>query len=143
MCMIDDADPCDFEVSEYPRARKEHRCEECGRAIQPGERYRRTAQKFDGYVSAWKTCAHCEAAASYLVEHCNGYVVGGVREDLEEHWCERAPDRLFLARAIVGIRRQWSRRDGALMLARDLYQHRKLRAQRDEAEQKLAKLGVG
>lgn len=114
--MIDDAERCDFETTEYPRARKAHNCEECGRTIQPGERYRRTIQKFEGTVSAWKTCAHCEAAASYLVEHCNGYLVGGVREDLEEHWTARVPeDRLFLGRAIVGMRRQWCRRDGALM----------------------------
>lgn len=116
MCMIDDAYWCDFEVTEYPRARKEHRCGECDRTIQRGERYRRTVQKFEGDVSAWKMCAHCEAAASYLVEHCNGYLVGGVREDLEEHWNARVPDdRLFLGRAIVGMRRRWRRRDGSLM----------------------------
>lgn len=116
MCMIDGAAPYDFEVSEYHRARKEHRCEECARTIRPGERYRRTVQKFEGEVSAWKTCAHCEAAASYLLEHCNGWVAGCLREDLEEHWPERAaPDRMFLGRAIVGMRKQWARRDGSLI----------------------------
>lgn len=56
---------CDYDAPEYYRlrlvkaARKQHRCEECGRAILPGERYENVHGKWEGAVSTLKTCANC------------------------------------------------------------------------------------
>lgn len=114
--MIDDADTYDFQSQCWRTAKKDHTCEECGRQIWPGERYQYTVQKFDGSLTAWKTCAHCEAAGSYLVKHCNGYLVGAIEEDLREHWDARVPDdRWFLGRALVGMKNHWTTGKGGLM----------------------------
>jgi len=117
MCMIEDTSPqCSFRFTDSCRARKEHWCDECARAILRGERYSRVMQKVDGNLYMWKTCRHCECAASYLKKHCDGYVVGHMLDDMHSHWTSRLPqDRLWLGRAIIGMRREWRRRDGGLM----------------------------
>ena len=42
-----------------PVARKVHRCDDCGRGIQPGETYRRMVMVGDYGPRTWKRCAHC------------------------------------------------------------------------------------
>ena len=73
---------CDMETfnpyieREY-RARKEHRCEDCGGAIQPGERYTLIGGKFDGEWSMYKRCADCQhmihEVGRSLLEECGGW----------------------------------------------------------------------
>ena len=96
-------------------ARKPHRCDECGRTIEPGEQYKIGAGIYDR--SAWhaKQCRHCVAATTWLQAECGGFLHNAVREDLEEHWSEVLPRSLWLGRAIVGMRRRWRRRDGTLL----------------------------
>lgn len=116
MCMIDSAEHNSFYNETWRRARKEHLCEECRRTIAPGENYLRIAIGTDGSASSYSHCIHCHAAASWLVKHCDGFLFGSVEDDLFEHWGEHYDgDRLFLGRAIVGLRRKWRRRDGTLM----------------------------
>lgn len=100
------------------RARKPHECGECDRFIFVGEPYEyATGLSVDS--DTWytnHTCAHCIAARSFLIKECNGYLMQGVLEDLEEHWQEDTLYRShWLGRAILGIRRKWRKRDGSLM----------------------------
>lgn len=58
MCFIDNEPPDVFEAA-VRRARKRHRCYECGEPIEPGERYEHAAGKWDGEWLAFRTCARC------------------------------------------------------------------------------------
>lgn len=53
-----------------PRARKAHKCCECLRIIQPGERYERWSGRFDGDFFSQKTCHQC-------AEIRNAFTCGG------------------------------------------------------------------
>jgi hypothetical protein len=54
---------CDFSVefyrSEVRTARKAHRCGECRRTINVGERYQYASGKCEGDMYVAKTCSHC------------------------------------------------------------------------------------
>lgn len=55
---------CDFDPAELynvttRKARKQHRCEECRRVIEPGESYENVMGKWDGDINYFKTCSHC------------------------------------------------------------------------------------
>jgi hypothetical protein len=43
-----------------PRARKPHKCCECGRTIQPGEIYRLLWGVWEGRPETYKTCSACQ-----------------------------------------------------------------------------------
>jgi hypothetical protein len=85
MCMADDADRSTPLGELYPRARKPHRCGECFRTIEPGERYTIHKTLFDGRVDVYKLCAHCDVARAWLGDNCGGWLYGGVWEDIDEH----------------------------------------------------------
>lgn len=55
----DDWESPEFYNYEYPKARKEHNCVECGRTIAKGQEYERYTSKFDGHLSTEKTCMDC------------------------------------------------------------------------------------
>lgn len=70
MCMIDD----DWSRAEFYRqsthtARQPHRCGECYRVIQPGERYRVATGRQNGEFWTAKQCAHCMRAARRANQH--------------------------------------------------------------------------
>jgi len=55
---------CDYEPPEFYnkyslRARKVHRCEECGGEIRAGEKYEYVSGKWCGDFSTFKTCERC------------------------------------------------------------------------------------
>lgn len=56
--MCDCERPEFFDVQE-PKARREHRCCECHRAIQPGETYCVSSGKWDGQFDSFKQCHEC------------------------------------------------------------------------------------
>jgi len=95
MCVCDVDGYPDFSVTEYPRARKAYRCEECRGAIKPGERHVKNTTKWEGDVSSTRSCLECEAWAKVFVEaqrrECGEgcWIVGslwsGIREFCEEH----------------------------------------------------------
>lgn len=114
MCWVEDCDPWRVYREAIRTARKNHQCFECGRTIAKGERYRwATGLHPENPRNSWdvfKLCAHCDAAAQWLVVMCNGYLFGGIGEELREHWIEEPLLRsIGLARLVHGIENKWMR----------------------------------
>lgn len=116
MCMLDDADGSVVTIDRgcYVTARKPHKCAECRRTIDAGERYNRESFVFDGCFQYHKTCAHCMVVRGFLVDECGGWLYGAVEEDAREH-CHAGIYRMDLYRAVVGMGWNWRRKDGRLM----------------------------
>lgn len=113
--MCTDGEPATV-CNEFNRkAAKEHRCSECRRAIAKGENYREIRSLFEGSWSTVKVCAHCLVGLEWLAKECNGYAIGGVREEIREHAEEYQIVPLW--RLTVGMNRKWSRFDGAGLMA--------------------------
>lgn len=113
--MIEWAESYEASRQQMRTATVAHKCTECYRLIEPGEKYEVTDGLMDGHWDHWKTCLHCLAARDWLIQECSGYVYASVLEDLLEHWQGELMRELALGRRIVGMRRKWHRRDGALM----------------------------
>lgn len=106
----------EFSTERERTARKAHRCGECWRVIQVGERYVGAAGKSEGDFWSAKQCAHCHAATQWLAIVCRGWLYGGVWEDLEDHrWEPRPIWSLDLGRLIVWYRRGFRNPDGSLV----------------------------
>ena len=112
MCMIDDAEMVLVANSVHPIARKPHRCWECGRQIEVGERYRRTGIVEDGTAWTHKACLHCAGVMDTLSKECRGVVYGGVYEDVADH---ADYDVAWAIPLVEGMRARWRGRDGVLM----------------------------
>ena len=106
-----DYDPPEFFSCYQPRARKQHRCYECGGEIRIGEQYEYAAGKWDGYVDTFKTCERCFDIRQWVTNnvpcYCWAYgeAISHAREACEEAAC-RAPEetrglRFGLLRRIV------------------------------------------
>lgn len=54
-----DYDPPEFYHLEIRRARKPHKCHECGGFISVGEQYEHVRGKWEGYVDTFNTCERC------------------------------------------------------------------------------------
>lgn len=69
-----------------PRSRGRVRCDDCGRLIPEGERYRRSTVVDGGTIWEWRECQPCETAASHVVEWLGPYYddVGYSAEDFHE-----------------------------------------------------------
>lgn len=110
-CFCDYEQP-EFYHSEMRKARKDHPCTECGRAIEPGETYEHVRGKWDGDVGTHKTCPRRMALKAWVQAHvpCFCWAHGYIREDALEtaRWyADDAPGLLFGAyRREVAIRRQ-------------------------------------
>lgn len=73
----------DFWSERTIKARKPHCCAECGETIKAGEKYVRTAGKYDGDFSAWPMCLICVACIpqhGYAKPDDIGYEVGNMLE---------------------------------------------------------------
>jgi hypothetical protein len=105
MCAIDGAEYNDVHRITHVRARKTHVCEECTRSIAPGEVHQRLDALYEGRWILARTCAHCEAAGVFLDVLCGGYLVGGMGEELADHWDEYGT--LGLGRIMVARRQHW------------------------------------
>lgn len=57
----------DFYNHTYPKARKEHKCEYCGKKIEIGQKYSYETGKYDGDMFSRKLCLTCE---NILAEYC-------------------------------------------------------------------------
>lgn len=67
----------------HPKARKPHKCYECSRTIEPGERYQRFVGKWEGEIQRYDTCASCEEIRT--VFSCGeGWTWGQLWEDMYE-----------------------------------------------------------
>lgn len=106
MCMIDDGDRPEFwSEKSIRKSRKEHKCEECGRAIAVGEPCWYGFGKQDGYTYSSRTCTHCRVIADWLLRNCRGFVYGAMIEDFGNH----AEANVAMLRIVVGARRGWRR----------------------------------
>ena len=111
MCMADDAEGCSFWQDQFQRARKEHKCNECGRIIQRGEVYKRCIWVGDGQFGHSKMCPHCSVCAEWLRDNCGGFLTYAIYEDIQQHVEEYAylgwRYLAGLGRLQVGMRRDW------------------------------------
>ena len=77
MCNFDFYGECEFYSATFPRARRSHDCWECSHKIQPGERYARIAQKWEGSIDVNRVCLACHALGEELTEaqrrECQGH----------------------------------------------------------------------
>jgi hypothetical protein len=113
MCMIDDGtDRCATLMDKWQKARKAHRCGECGRVISAGEQYRIFRGASDGSAFTHKTCAHCQVACDWLKRECDGYTFGYALEDIADHETSEYPE---LAGLVAGMKAQWKTTTGDLM----------------------------
>lgn len=91
----------------WRRARKEHRCEGCQRAIKPGSRYCITFSVFDGYASSEKSCRPCTALAErFGKEHHLTPFASTLLEHLDECVSEEGSKAAHWARAAARLRRR-------------------------------------
>ena len=115
MCMIDDGDGAVTMLSKTdPVARKAHKCHECGRAIEPGERYHVDRFAWEGKIKNHKTCAHCMVARGWLQDECGGYLFGGVEEDIRDH-AHEGHYPMGVSRLAVGMAWKWRTPRGRAM----------------------------
>ena len=64
-------------------ARKEHRCDECSRCIQPGLRYRKNTGTTEGDFWSLKFCRRCANAMDWLLNRGHGWLQGSIVEDVK------------------------------------------------------------
>lgn len=106
MCSIDDAEPWTVYSQTERRARKDHRCCDCGRIIAKGERHTYATGLMEDSWYEYRACAHCMAAAGWLMRMCNGWMWEHVGEELGDHWREGYRN-VALGRLIILHRRDW------------------------------------
>jgi len=123
-CLIEvdchDDDPVLY-AETYPRARKEHRCSECGVVIERREKYCRSSGLWDGRFETYKTCMVCDDIRQTLF--CGG-VFGDMLADVREYIVDSdgqissdcllsmSPGARF--KVIVMIDRYWTEQDAIL-----------------------------
>ncbi len=64
--IYDDDDRPQVYVSNLRKARKTHKCYECGNTINKGEKYEYVSSIYDGIPSNFKTCFLCYDAKNYV-----------------------------------------------------------------------------
>ena len=53
----------------FPKARKEHYCDECAQTIKPGEIYQLVVGVWSGDFARFKTCSSCQYKREWLINH--------------------------------------------------------------------------
>lgn len=94
MCAIEDCEPWKVCRQENRRARKQHRCTECGRTIQTGERYSCITGLAEDHWQRFRICNHCLAAGRWLDIMCSGWPLTMLCDELREHSEEFQSDLL-------------------------------------------------
>lgn len=111
-----DYDPPEFCSSSVRKARKPHRCEECGNEIRPGDLYEYVSGKWDGWFSTFTTCDFCLDLRVWTENNlpCFCPVMGNMHEEMKaaiDHARWRAPEEMR------GVKFAWYRR----IIARDRF----------------------
>ena len=74
-----DDNTCSFVDEKIRKARKNHKCGECGEEIQPGQSYEHARGLFDGYFFTSKTCQSClEIRARFF----SGWIYGSILDEI-------------------------------------------------------------
>jgi hypothetical protein len=99
-CFCDYDPPSVYSRALVKAARKAHACEECGRAIMPGESYEHVWGVWDGRSWTFCTCSHCLDLREWVKAHvpCFCWAHGHTREDAIEtarDYAKEAPGFLF------------------------------------------------
>jgi hypothetical protein len=99
------------------KARKPHKCSECGRIIAKGEEYREHSGLWrDGGWSTYRWCGHCQAAQKIVAErtneHCWCYeqLWQGITDEMTGWGGIRD---MAVYRLVVAANRRWTIRRGA------------------------------
>ena len=99
-----------------PTARIPHRCDQCGRTIDPGERYDNQFYVCDDHPHTWRTCAHCTQLIGDLAAYDTDFWQD--REDgaylPDEDWRDIARWSVLWAQRAVLYRCGWRHGDGSL-----------------------------
>lgn len=104
-----DGDPASVYRSSTPRAKKSHRCEECGTTILIGERYEYVFGIWDNSPASFRTCESCYDLRMWVKNNvpCLCWMHGdadtGMNESINDAY-RRAPDE------VVGLRFGFLRR---------------------------------
>lgn len=80
-----DSDGPEFFDSREVRARKQHKCCECGKAIEKGEIYEYAVGKWDGDIDTFHTCEECADLRASLKSLGFCTTFGEVRADHREY----------------------------------------------------------
>lgn len=111
MCSIDDGERPDVYRASTHRAAKQHKCEECSRAIEIGETYGYVFMVYEGRGWTFRTCQHCRVGQQWLSINCGGWMSAGLDDEMWEHIHEYPSVKFGLYRIVTGIRRGWKRFD--------------------------------
>lgn len=115
MCMIENADGTCLVLSDRNyKARKTHKCAECGRVIGIGETYRVERLVFYNEASTHKTCPHCVIVRDWLNGECGGFLYGGIEEDILEH-VHYGGYGIGVGRLAAGMCKAWRNKDGQVL----------------------------
>lgn len=84
----------EFSRTEQRKARKDHKCDVCGKPILKGREYVFVSQKYDGEINTFHQHIHCDAvAAAYTEEYGGIEQVEDVADWLVCEVCESCPER--------------------------------------------------
>lgn len=75
-CSCYDGESPQLYVARLIRARKQHRCVECYRTIEPGEQYENVRGLWDSVWKTYKTCLGCYRIREHLCS--SGWIFGQV-----------------------------------------------------------------
>lgn len=94
-----DYDPPSVYSRSTPKAKKAHRCEECGSPILPGDTYEYVWGIWEGYPGSFKTCSHCVGMRTWVKNNipCFCWAHGNLIEDCRnaiEYAYEQARDEV-------------------------------------------------
>ncbi|MFA5053175.1 MAG: hypothetical protein WC565_03915 [Parcubacteria group bacterium] len=81
-CSTDDGERPSICRIEWRKARKPHKCCECGDTIAKGQRYEHVSGLWDGNWDRHDTCATCVAIRERYCPH--GWIYGSLAEQIEE-----------------------------------------------------------
>lgn len=104
MCNVDDCDWPEIYREKHVLAKKHHTCTECRGHILPSEPYKYVFGKWNGSVSIFKICVHCQVPQKWLEVECGGYLFGELYSEILEHAQEYK--KMFLYRWCVEIKKR-------------------------------------
>jgi len=80
--LSDSGDTPSFCFTTFPKAKKLHKCCECGRDIAAGASYQRTSGRWEHSFEVFKTCMDCYHIRSAF--DCGGWTYGQLYSDLRD-----------------------------------------------------------
>ncbi len=88
------------------QAVRQHKCSECRRLIQCGERYEFISGKWEGVIHTYKSCSHCLAVRDFLEceAHCYCIEFTSVMSDAFEYMHHESPVGFAVGRLLVAVR---------------------------------------